>query len=60
MGVDYRVWLAPKDRAFKPNAEQIAALANALREGGWVPQPDADAQKSNLMELLPGGREKVR
>jgi hypothetical protein len=55
MGVDYRVWLVPKDRAFKPNAEQIAALANALREGGWVPQPDAAAQRSNLLELLPGG-----
>jgi|SRR5208282_4265590 len=55
MGVDYRVWLVPKDRAFRPNAAQIAALANALREGGWVPRPDADAQKSKLLELLPGG-----
>src|SRR5208282_1891017 len=54
MGVDYRVWLVPKDRAFRPNAAQIAALANALREGGWVPRPDADAQKSKLLELLPG------
>jgi len=55
MGIDYRVWLVPKDRAFRPNAGQIAALANALREGGWVPRPDADAQRSNLLELLPGG-----
>jgi hypothetical protein len=54
MGVDYRVWLLPTDRAFKPSAEQIAGLANGLRNGRLVPQPDAPGQKSSLLELLPG------
>lgn len=56
MGVDYRVWLIPKDRAFTPAPEQIAALANALREGKWVPLADAPGQRSRVLELLPGGR----
>jgi hypothetical protein len=54
MGVDYRVWLIPKQRSFRPNAGQIAALANALRESKWVPMPEAGGQRSKAFELLPG------
>jgi len=54
MGVDCRVWVFPRQRGFRPNAEQVAALANALRDGGWVPEPKATGQRSAVSELLPG------
>jgi hypothetical protein len=54
MGVDCRFWIFPKQRDYRPNAEQVARLANALRDGGWVPQPEAAGQRSSVIELLPG------
>jgi hypothetical protein len=54
MGVDYRVWLIPRQRSFRPASDQIAKLANALRKGKWVPMPDASGQSSKAVELLPG------
>jgi hypothetical protein len=54
MGVDYVVWIIPKQREFRASAEQVADLANALRDGGWVPKPGAAGQKSKAIELLPG------
>lgn len=54
MGVDYRVWIFPQQREFRPSAEHVAALANALRDGGWVPTPEAPGQRSQVIELLPG------
>ena len=55
MGVDYRVWIIPKQRAHRPDAEQLASLANQLREGGWVPRPEAAGHNSEARELLPSG-----
>jgi hypothetical protein len=55
MGVDYQVWIIPKQRSFRPNADQVANLANALREGRWVPASEAEGQRSEILELLPGG-----
>jgi len=55
MGVDYQVWLIPEDRAFRPSADKVANLANALRDGGWVPPASAEGQRSEILELLPGG-----
>lgn len=55
MGIDYRVWLVSKDRAYRPDPKQIADLANGLRQNKWVPEPDADEQRSNLLELLSEG-----
>src|SRR6266436_7961932 len=54
MGVDCRVWIFPQQREFRPSAEQIAGLANALRDGRWVPKPEAPGQYSRINELLPG------
>lgn len=54
MGVDYQVWIIPKQRAYRPNSEQIANLANALRDDGWVPKPGVPGQRSQVSELLPG------
>src|SRR5271156_638122 len=54
MGVDYLVWIIPQQREFRASAEQVAGLANALRDGGWVPKPEAAGQKSKAIELLPG------
>src|SRR5260221_7282071 len=54
MGVDYAVWLFPQERAFRPNSDQFARLANALRNGNWVPMPTASGQHSQFIELLPG------
>lgn len=54
MGVDYRVWVIPQQRTFRPSPDQVASLANALREGGWVPKPEAPGQNSEVIELLPG------
>jgi hypothetical protein len=54
MGINYRVWIIPKQRTYRPDAEQVASLANALRYGRWVPQPQAPGQRSHLFELLPG------
>jgi hypothetical protein len=54
MGVDYRVWIIPRERAFRPRVDQVASLANAMREGGWVPMPDASGQQSRVDELLAG------
>jgi hypothetical protein len=53
MGIDCRFWMFPQQRAFRPNAEQFACLANSLRDGNWVPKPDAPGQKSRIFELLP-------
>jgi hypothetical protein len=61
MGVDYVVWVIPKQRLFRPGADQIANLANALRDGGWVPKVETPGQRSLVRELLPGesiGRDK--
>lgn len=55
MGVDCCFWIIPKDRTFRASASQFANLANALREGGWVPKPEAGGQSSKAWELLPGG-----
>jgi hypothetical protein len=55
MSVDYQVWVIPKERTFRPTAEQLANLASALRDGGWVPKPEAIGQQSQFLELLPGG-----
>jgi len=55
MGVDYQVWVIPKDRSFRPSADEVASLANGLRDGGWAPQPSAEGQRSEILELLPGG-----
>jgi hypothetical protein len=57
MGVDYRVWIFPKQRGFRPGAEQLSGLANALRDGCWVPKPEAPGQLSRFSELLPGNSE---
>ena len=54
MGVDCRFWVIPQRRGFFPSAEQVAAIANALRDGGWVPKPEAPGQRSQAIELLPG------
>jgi hypothetical protein len=54
MGVDCRFWVFPRERAFRPTAEQVALLANALRDGSWVPKPEASGQRSQASELLPG------
>jgi hypothetical protein len=54
MGVDYRVWVIPQQRAFRPSADQFARLPNALRDGNWAPMPDAPGQPSQVLELLPG------
>ncbi len=54
MGVDYCVWIIPQPRAFRPNANQVASLANALREGRWAPSPGAKHQRSAIFELLAG------
>lgn len=54
MGVDYLVWIIPQQRGFRPSAEQVAGLANALRDGGWVPKPEGAGQRSSVIELLPG------
>jgi hypothetical protein len=54
MGVDYRVWLVPKERSFKPSADRIPALANALYDGNWVPLPEAQGHRSRIVELMPG------
>jgi hypothetical protein len=54
MGVDCRVWVIPQHKAFRPTAEQVGNLANALRNDGWVPKPEADGQNSKVIELLPG------
>jgi hypothetical protein len=54
MGVDYRVWVLPRQRSFRPSAEQFARLANALRDGNWAPMPDTPGQGSQIIELLPG------
>jgi hypothetical protein len=53
MGVDYLAWVIPRQRAYRPNAEQIANLANGLRDGGWVPKAEAPGQNSVVRELLP-------
>jgi hypothetical protein len=53
MGVDYVAWVIPKERLFLPNAQQFADLANALRDGNWVPGTDAPGQGSEIRELLP-------
>jgi hypothetical protein len=53
MGVDCVVWVIPKERLFRPSVEQFADLANALRDNGWVPKPDAPGQRSEVRELLP-------
>lgn len=64
MGVDYQVWVIPQQRAYRPSADQFANLANALRDGNWVPKPEANGQRSQVLELLPGqttvGRQAVR
>jgi hypothetical protein len=57
MSVDYQVWIIPKERSFRPSADQVANLANALRDGAWVPGPEAPGQHSMILELLPGGSE---
>jgi hypothetical protein len=54
MGVEYKLWMIPQKRSFRPEADQMANLANALREGNWVPKPEADGQSSKVVELLPG------
>jgi hypothetical protein len=56
MGVNYRVWVIPKQRSFRPLADQVANLANALREGEWVPKPDAAGPHSKILELLPSDK----
>lgn len=53
MGVDCVVWVFPRQRGFRPSAEQFSGLANALRDGGWAPKPDAPGQRSQYNELLP-------
>ena len=55
MGVDYVVWVIPKERLFRPSADQFADLANALRDNGWVPRTDAPGHGSEVRELLPSG-----
>lgn len=55
MSTDYQLWVIPSDRAFRPTPEQVANLANALRDGGWVPKPEVTGQQSQVLELLPGG-----
>jgi hypothetical protein len=54
MGVDYLVWIIPKQRSFRPTADQLSGLANALRDGCWCPKTDAPGQRSGFSELLPG------
>jgi len=54
MGVDCVVWIFPKQRIVRPTADQLSALANALRDGCWCPKPDASGQRSGFSELLPG------
>jgi hypothetical protein len=54
MGVDCVVWIFPKQRIFRPTADQVSGLANALRDGCWCPNPDALGQRSGFSELLPG------
>ena len=53
MGVDCVVWIVPKDRSYRPSADKVAALANALRGGHWAPMPNALGQKSNIREIRP-------
>jgi hypothetical protein len=63
MSVDYQVRVIPQQRDFRPSAEQVASLANALREDRWVPKPEASGQRSEVLELLPGeeaGKKPVR
>jgi hypothetical protein len=54
VGVELKIWILPKSRAFRPEAGQFASLVNALRENQWVPRHDAREQKSQILELLPG------
>ena len=54
MGVDYTVWTIPQLRTFRPDAEQFANLANALRESGWVPKSEFVPRSLQISELLPG------
>jgi hypothetical protein len=54
VGVELKIWVAPRVRSFRPEAGQFAGLVNALREGQWVPKHDANEQKSQIVELLPG------
>jgi hypothetical protein len=58
--VDYQVWIIPRQRAFRPNAEQAAGLANALRNGRWVPNPGDSGQVSQFHELLPAEKVWIR
>ena len=53
MGVDYVVWIVPKDRSFRPTADRVANLVNALRDSKWAPMPDAPQQNSAILEILP-------
>jgi len=53
MGVAYCLFIVPQDRTFRPDSRQVANLANALREGGWVPLPQSGGHGSNALELLP-------
>src|SRR6476646_10837940 len=53
MGVDYRVWIVPKERAFLPSSDRVANLGNALRDHNWAPQADVGGQHSQVLELLP-------
>lgn len=53
MGVEYCLFIVPKDRTFRPDSRQVANLANALREGDWVPLPQSSGHRSYALELLP-------
>ena len=54
MGVEYKVWIVPHQRTFRPTAEQVASLANSLCESGWVPKQEVVPRSLQISELLPG------
>jgi hypothetical protein len=59
MGMDYIVWIIPRQRAFRPDALQVANLGNALRDGKWAPRPEAKGQISQVVELLPSNDQQI-